>query len=39
MSQWGVTSDYLSHVRDSSVWFTIRDFLLPADVLAMRTVD
>ena len=32
-----VTSDYLSEVRDSPVWITIRDFLLPPDMLAVRT--
>ena len=29
MPHWDVTSDYLSQVRDSPVWITIRDFLLP----------
>ena len=29
--------DCLSQVRDSPVWITIRDFLLPPDMLAMRT--
>ena len=37
MPHWNVTSDYLSQVRDSQVWITIRDFLLPPDMLAMRT--
>ena len=32
-----VTSDYLRQVRDSPVWITIRDFLFPPDMLAMRT--
>ena len=32
---WDVTSDYLPQVRD--VWITIRDSLLPPDMLAMRT--
>ena len=26
---WDVTSEYLSQVRDSSVWISIRDFLFP----------
>ena len=37
MPQWDVTSDYLSQTRDSPVWITIRDFLFPPDMLAMRT--
>ena len=28
--------DYLSQVWDSQLWITIRDFLLPPDMLAMR---
>ena len=36
-SHWDVTSDHFSQVRDGSVWITIRDFLLPPDMLAMRT--
>ena len=37
MTHWDVTSDFLSQMRDSPVWITIRDFLLPPDMLAMRT--
>ena len=37
MPHWDVMSDYLSQVRDSPVWITIRYFLLPPDMLAMRT--
>ena len=37
MPHWDVTSDYLSQVRNSPVWNTIRDFLLPPDMLAVRT--
>ena len=37
MPHWDVTSDYLSQVRDSPVWITIRDLLLPPDMLAVRT--
>ena len=37
MPHWDVTSDFLSQVRDSPVWITIRDFLLPPDILTMRT--
>ena len=33
MSHW----DYLNQMRDSPVWITIRDSLLPSDMLAMRT--
>ena len=36
MLHWDVTSDYLSQVRQP-MWITIRDFLLPPDMLAMRT--
>ena len=32
-----VKSDYLSQVRDSAVWISIRDFLFPPGILAMRT--
>ena len=35
--RWDVTSDYLSQVRDSPVWISIRDFLFPPDMLAMHT--
>ena len=34
---WDVNSDYLSQVRDSPVWISIRDFPFPPDILAMRT--
>ena len=29
--------DYVSEVRESSLWASIRDYLTPLDVLAMRT--
>ena len=34
---WDVKSDYLSQVRDSPMWISIRDFLFPPDILATRT--
>ena len=37
MPHWDMKSDFLSQVKDSSVWTTIRNFFLPPDMLAMRT--
>ena len=37
MPLWDVTSDFLGQVRDSPVWITFRDYLLPPNILDMRT--
>ena len=37
MPLWDVTSGHLSQVKDSPVWISIRDFLIPPDMLAVRT--
>ena len=37
MPHWDMKSDFLRQVKDSPVWSTIRNFLLPPDILALRT--